>query len=52
MNAEIAAGAFWLVDGFWPMAGTLGLFAAMATLLIAAGPGEIPYDQDHQEEEL
>lgn len=52
MTAEIAAGAFWLVEGFWPMVGVLALFAAAATLAITAGPGEIPYDQDHGEEEL
>lgn len=48
MNSD----AFWLVDGFWQMAGVLALFAAAATLCIATGPDEIPYDQDHQEDEL
>ena len=52
MNAEIAAGAFWLVEGFWPMAGVLALFAAGATLCIVAGPAEIPFEQPADEEEL
>lgn len=50
MNAEIAAGAFWLVEGFWAMAGVLALFAAMATLLIVTGPAEAPFDQPEEEE--
>lgn len=37
--------AFWLVDGFWQMAGVLALFAAAATLCICFGPDEVPFDQ-------
>lgn len=51
MNAEIAAGAFWLVEGFWPMAGVLALFAALAALLIADGPDEVPFDQTDDSED-
>ncbi|MET4094599.1 hypothetical protein [Arthrobacter sp. UYCu712] len=51
MNAEIAAGAFWLVEGFWPMAGVLVLFAAGAALLIADGPDEVPFEQEHDGED-
>lgn len=50
MNPEIAAGAFWLVEGFWPMAAVLAFFAAMATLLIVTGPAEAPFDQ-HEDQE-
>lgn len=49
MNAEIAAGAFWLVEGFWPMVGTLAAFAAAATLAIVAGPAEIPYNPEEED---
>lgn len=52
MNAEIAAGAFWLVDGFWQAVGGLAAFAAAAAFVIVAGPGEIPYDEPAGEEEL
>lgn len=52
MNADVAAGAFWLVEGFWPMVGVLALFAAMATLLIVTGPDEAPFDEDATEDEL
>jgi hypothetical protein len=45
------ADAFWLVDGFWQMAGVLALFAAAATLAICAGPDEIPFDQDYDGED-
>jgi hypothetical protein len=51
MNAEIAAGAFWLVEGFWPMVGVLAAFAAAATLAICTGPAEIPYDQPEGEDQ-
>ena len=51
MNAEIAAGAFWLVEGFWPMVGVLAAFAAVSTLAICAGPAEIPYDQPPEGED-
>lgn len=40
--------AFWEVPGFWQMAFVLALFASMATLCIAFGPAEAPYDDADQ----
>lgn len=40
-----------MLDGFWPLVGSLLLFAALATLAICLGPDEIPYDQPEEGEE-
>lgn len=37
--------AFWDFDGFWALVWVLGLFAAMATLLICTGPPETPFEE-------
>lgn len=40
--------AFWEVPGFWAMAGVLILLVAVMTMVICAGPGEVPYDGSHE----
>jgi hypothetical protein len=40
--------AFWEVPGFWPMVVVLLALAAMMTICITYGPGEVPYDGSHE----